>query len=274
MCQDIPVEFQANCTEQFSYTFMQRALDLAQPDLVVINGDLYAENKRQADNVTYPQLTNGAFSKALWPIIERGLPFAMTWGNHDAEGDMLREELQREASRLPGYVGSRVPWVDGMSNYVVDIWAGDESKHKLWFFDSRSYEYFGNNGSSTGQYGGVHESQVAWFADQSKDLTTKGMAFFHIPLAEISGALGGNSTAELGVHGEDVCSQGHGCDDKPEVEINNTGFYQALVDGGHVKATFSGHDHSNDYAITVGGIVMTYDGSAGYTAYSTGDPSE
>ena len=69
---------------------MSRALDLIKPDLVIINGDLYSENKNMVDNVTYPQLTAGAFSKPISFIIERGLPFATTYGNH---GELITPEF-------------------------------------------------------------------------------------------------------------------------------------------------------------------------------------
>ena len=72
----------ANCTDRFTARFMSRALDLIQPDLVIINGDLYSDNPRQADGIQYPQLTRGAMAKAYSFIIERGIPFATTYGNH------------------------------------------------------------------------------------------------------------------------------------------------------------------------------------------------
>lgn len=85
-CQDVPEAFKQNCSETFSFTFMERALDLLKPDMVIINGDLYANLDKKADDGSYPQLTRGAMQKAIFPIIERGIPFATTWGNHDAEG--------------------------------------------------------------------------------------------------------------------------------------------------------------------------------------------
>lgn len=87
-CLDIPEQFESSCSEEFSFTFMGRALDLLQPDLVIINGDLFASLERKVDGRSVPQLTRGAMQKAFFPIIERGLPFAVTWGNHDAEGEL------------------------------------------------------------------------------------------------------------------------------------------------------------------------------------------
>lgn len=89
VCQDVPDPFKANCTEQFTFTFMERALDLVKPDLVIINGDLYAENRLRRTGTRYPQLTEGAIAKAIFPILQRKITFATTWGNHDAEGNLV-----------------------------------------------------------------------------------------------------------------------------------------------------------------------------------------
>lgn len=82
-------QFKGNCTVEFSFGLMGLVLNLEQPDLVIINGDLFAENARREDNVVYPMYTAGAIAKANFPVIGRGLPFATTWGNHDAEGTLL-----------------------------------------------------------------------------------------------------------------------------------------------------------------------------------------
>ena len=275
ICLDIPEQLRQNCSEQLTFKFMQRSLDMANPDMIIINGDLFAQNERAEDNVTYPLNTFGALLKPFGAILDRGLPFAVTWGNHDAEGNFMREELQLWMSRLPGFIGSRGPAeLDGFGNFHVDIAKSpteEEVFHKLWFFDSRAYTFFGNNGSNTGAYGGVHTNQVQWFTNESTQDDVTGMAFYHIPLAQITDELNLNSSKRVGVHGEQVCSQGHDCTNTPDLDVLNTGLFDAFVSGGNVKATFSGHDHSNDYAIVVQNITMTYDGSGGYTAYSTGE---
>lgn len=105
-------------------------------------------------------------------------------------GTLLREELQLFTSYQPGYVGSRgVPELDGIGNYQVDILKRNgaaEVAHKLWFFDSRSYTYLGVNGSTSGAYGQVEDSQVNWYQSEASKNITTAMAFFHIPLGQIS----------------------------------------------------------------------------------------
>ncbi|OCF30843.1 hypothetical protein I316_07476 [Kwoniella heveanensis BCC8398] len=278
-CRDVPESIKDTCSDDFSFTFMGTTLDITQPDLVVIDGDLFAENGRASDGVTYPLLTDAAIAKAIHPILQRGLPFAVTWGNHDAEGSLLREDLQRTMDIQPGFVGSRgLNHLDGIGNDKLDIYAdainqpGSAKKHSLWFFDSRSYTYLAENGTASGNYGTVEQSQVDWYAANA-DSSVNALAFFHIPLGQISDKVGINTTAITGVHGEGVCPQGNGCDDKVNLETPYVPLFDAFLKDGDVRATFSGHDHANDYVIDAQGIKMTYDGSAGYTAYSAGDPN-
>ncbi len=77
---------------------------------------------------------------------------------------LQREELQRILNAQPGYIGSRGETsLDGIGNYVLNIMQSPGSSqvaHKLWFFDSRSYTYYGSNGSATGAYGQVMQSQL------------------------------------------------------------------------------------------------------------------
>jgi hypothetical protein len=90
----------------------------------------------------------------------------------------------------PNFVGSRgLPELDGIGTYKLDIHqnaSSDEVAHKLWFFDSRSYTYFSNNGSNSGAYGQVEQSQVDWYKREATINQTTAMAFFHIPLGQIS----------------------------------------------------------------------------------------
>ena len=47
----------------------------------------------------------------------------------------------------------------------------------------------------------------------------------------------------------------------------NSGFFTALLQAGDVKATFVGHDHTNDYCGNLMGINLCYGGVTGYHAY-------
>ena len=73
---------------------MCEVLDAEKPDLVVYTGD-----------VIFAKPAAKALDRALEPVIERGIPFAVTWGNHDDEHDMSRKELtDYEAGIRSGYL--------------------------------------------------------------------------------------------------------------------------------------------------------------------------
>ena len=61
---------------------MNEILDREAPDLVVFTGD-----------IVYGSPASEALDKALQPTVSRNIPFAVTWGNHDDEFDMTREQL-------------------------------------------------------------------------------------------------------------------------------------------------------------------------------------
>ena len=70
---------------------MREVLDAERPDLVVYTGD-----------IIFAKPAAPALQRALEPAIERGIPFAVTWGNHDDEQDMTRAELSAYIKDMKG----------------------------------------------------------------------------------------------------------------------------------------------------------------------------
>lgn len=84
---------------------------------------------------------------------------------------------------------------------------------------------------------------------------TPALAYFHIPIPEYDSVLKDPSTV-LGEKHEAVLSP-----------LINSGFFTSLLQAGDVKATFAGHDHTNDYCGELMGIHLCYGGGVGYHAY-------
>ena len=61
---------------------MNEVLDAEKPDFVIYTGDLI-----------FGKPAKESLLKALEPVISRKIPFAVTWGNHDDEQGMSRQEL-------------------------------------------------------------------------------------------------------------------------------------------------------------------------------------
>ena len=54
--------------------------------------------------------------------IDRKIPYAVIFGNHDDEGDMTRQDLMELLSELPYSVSKPgLKGLDGVGNYVVAI---------------------------------------------------------------------------------------------------------------------------------------------------------
>ena len=61
-------------------SLMNASLDAAQPDLVVFLGDMiHGRDLRGEDRI------KKAIDAAVSPVVERGIPFALVFGNHDEE---------------------------------------------------------------------------------------------------------------------------------------------------------------------------------------------
>ena len=66
-------------------------LDAEKPDLVVITGD-----------IIFGSPAKTCLDKTLKPIIDRKVPFAITYGNHDAESDWTPRQILDYLITLPG----------------------------------------------------------------------------------------------------------------------------------------------------------------------------
>ena len=61
---------------------MNEVLDAEKPDLVIYTGDLI-----------FGRPAKESLLQALEPVVTRGIPFCVTWGNHDDEQGLSRKEL-------------------------------------------------------------------------------------------------------------------------------------------------------------------------------------
>lgn len=220
---------------------MNEVLDAENPDLVVYTGDI----------VTGRPAREG-MHRALEPVIRRGIPFAVTFGNHDDEQDMTRKELYDFVKKMPGNLTSTVEGVSGVTNFILPIKTSDGSKDAavLYVFDSNSYSTL----KQAKGYGWIRHDQVQWYIGESKKFTEANdgtplpaLSFFHIPLPEFHEAVRHEDSFLIGIRKEEVCS--------PQI---NTGLFAAMLESGDVLGIFVGHDHVNDYAVSWKGIMLCY----------------
>ena len=220
---------------------MGEVLDAEKPDLVIFTGD-----------VIFGKPADKSMRRALEPTIKRGIPFAVTFGNHDDELGMSRKELYDFIKDMPGNLTSTVEGISGVTNYILPVKTSDGSKDAalLYVFDSHSYATLkGIKG-----YGWIKHDQVQWYIDESKKFTEANggtpltaLSFFHIPLPEFHEAVQNEGSFLIGTRKEKACV--------PEI---NTGLFAAMKEAGDVLGVFVGHDHVNDYAVSWKGIMLCY----------------
>jgi DNA repair exonuclease SbcCD nuclease subunit len=166
--------------------FVEKLLDEEKPDLVVLSGD-------QVNGETAKDAQSAIFKFAK-PLVDRKIPYAAIFGNHDDEGNLKREELMAIIEDLPYSLSSAGPEdVDGVGNYIVEVLGRSTTTHSaltLYLLDTHSYS---PDERQFRGYDWVKPSQIRWFKNMSQSLKRKhdqythmhmNMAFIHIPLPE------------------------------------------------------------------------------------------
>ncbi|KFY46958.1 hypothetical protein V494_00251 [Pseudogymnoascus sp. VKM F-4513 (FW-928)] len=215
--------------------FIGEVLDRENPNLVVLAGDQLHHDIR--DSLT-------AMLKAVAPMIDRSIPFAVVFGNHDSEGiyALERDKQMSILQNLPFSIcRPGPPNVDGVGNYCVQILAHGQSSlplSTLYFLDSHGQI------PGTAGYDHIKQSQIDWFTETSQTARMArgegngngrfhlSLVFIHIPLPEF-----GDSNLIIG--------NGHRGEPTEGPSINSH-FYDALAKE-NISAVGCGHDHVNDF---------------------------
>ncbi|KAF9428842.1 hypothetical protein BGZ94_000790 [Podila epigama] len=114
-CYNAPSEM--NCVGDVNtLDMMVRMLEAERPDLVVFTGDNvdgFSSNDAYATILKYSR-----------PVVERGIPWTIIFGNHDEEGDLSREEMMRSVRDIPFSLSERGPLdISGVGNYILKIYS-------------------------------------------------------------------------------------------------------------------------------------------------------
>ncbi len=116
-------------------SLLNASLDAAKPDLVVFLGDMiHGRDLRGEEKV------RKAIDAVVSPVVARGIPFALVFGNHDEECGISKEEQLKMYQSYPGCLtvdGEDLPGC-GNSYLVVENPVHPEQPVVLWFMDSGS----------------------------------------------------------------------------------------------------------------------------------------
>lgn len=255
--------------------FINTVLDIERPQLVVFTGDQIMGQESLQDSET-------TLLKAISPVIERKIPWALIWGNHDDEGSLSRWQLSELVVKLP-YTIFQFSEFDtkdntfGVGNYIKQVKQKSDLIDDglplitLYFLDSHKYSkssklspgYDWIKEKQWNYIKGVHENNLK--PDILRVPNHLSMAFFHIPLPEY---LNQKSKKDPNLDNEIVGTFKEGV---TAPKYNSGGLI--TLDSMGVQVTSCGHDHCNDYCLKDDStpnrnIWLCYGGSAGERAYA------
>ncbi|MFC3040716.1 metallophosphoesterase family protein [Virgibacillus xinjiangensis] len=262
---------------------METVLDDKEPDLAILNGDMTNGDMETTEEVKQ------AIDNIAQPMEERGVKWAVTFGNHDEdhtdktgldEEDLLEIYMSYEHN-VNKPEGKDITGT-GNANLVIKNSQNNRAAFNVWLFDSGRYapEEIANQdfeGYQTWDW--IREDQVQWYVETSEKLEqTTGqkvpsLAFMHIPLPEFeymwyaSPYQGTEESHERAVDKHQISGEKNECVCTGPF---NSGLFAAMLERGDVEGVFSGHDHINTYMGDYYGIKLGYAGSAGFGAYGLG----
>lgn len=226
------------------YALLEKAFIETDPDLTIITGDLLFSFDAQQMLEEFALFMEG--HQRYW---------ALVFGNHDGQHKYDRIALGDMLLEYPHALFSRgEEWVLGESDYTIALTYKDEVVQALMMLDSHDHRIY-EDGEGPDY---IYPSQIAWYEWVAQGLPEVPLyAFFHIPLPEY--ALMWESGQATGVMN----------DRKVNVPWENSGLFRTMVDTGSTVATFSGHDHLNDFHGLWEGIALYTGRSASYGSYGS-----
>ena len=224
-----------------AYDRINQVIDVEKPDLVIFTGDVI---------FSPPALPN--LEKVLKLVNDKKVPFAMVFGNHDAEQKTSRDSLLMAENSFSYCLSTdEQPEITGVGNYALSVLSrSGKVANVLWCLDSNDYSKI----DSVDGYGYIHRDQIEWYVHRSLGFTKANngtplpsLAFFHIPLPEYAEALATLTTQVYGIRREIPCNS-----------QLNSGMFTAMKECGDVMGVFVGHDHNNDFMLQWKGIALAY----------------
>lgn len=227
---------------QIALERMEDVISAEHPDLVVITGDIVYSSPAEPD-----------IRKVIRTVASFGVPFCITFGNHDDQFDLTKGQLYDIVRSYPGCVMPERG--EALSpDYAVRVLQhdGGDTAAVIYCIDSNAH-IFDAEGKFV-SYDFIKEVQVERYRTASRAFTQAAgghplpaLAFFHIPLPEFKDAVTDESAFMVGTRMEAVCSPEH-----------NSGLFEAFRECGDVMGVFVGHDHDNDYAVLWQDILLAY----------------
>lgn len=231
---------------------MNKILEHEKPNMVVLTGDNIDGKCKTIEDI------RNAINYISEPMETRRIPWAIVFGNHDDEHNMMNKEEMMNLYMTFKHNVSQIGYktFDRIGNYnlLIESSKNNTPKFNIYMIDSGKYAP-----SFIGGYNWIKFTQICWYKRTALNLKQKynkvipSLMFFHIPLKKFkeawsSGLINGERIEE------ESCAKINFC------------LFNTAVKIGDVKGMFVGHDHLNDYCAILKKIKLGY---AGYTGYGT-----
>lgn len=275
------------------------------PDLIVFTGD----NVTGGLNSSNFQSSVNQFTQ---PIINAGIPFVVTFGNHDDESGAPSKDTQYNYYKSRGgnlFVDHDIPTLTGAGNGVVPIYPNGQTTgdpaFQVYVMDSGSY-------ASSGGYDCPYTDQIDYYIQNSQAYpTVPSLWFMHIIIPDVfyetmtttnngttgrsgNGSAFGSSTYYLQADKINWAKSGQAttiaemykelpCPAKPATYTSTVHkssptygsktLYESWVAYGNMLGSYYGHDHQNSFVTTTQhGIDIGFGKSAGKSSYNDNNP--
>ena len=263
---------------------LERALDEAHPDLVVFTGD-QLKGYSPFLHAAGEQGVRATISAIVRPMVERHIPFAVTYGNHDCQVGFSNAEQDAFYDAEPGCLNATFG-ADGKEagTFCVPIASADGSDTVMavWL------AYSGTDAKGGG-YESFDPATTRWIVDGSEALARRvghrvpGILFQHIPMPTIYSCLRIARPGERGVPGyrahytsgvelrlDETCRLQGTLGETICCGNEDTGEFESLHAQGDVFAAFFGHDHKNSFVARFRGMLLGYAPTASFSSYGPG----
>lgn len=218
--------------------FVKQEIEDANADLIVITGD------------TFMDASTSIVQHVINYLDSFNVPFALTYGNHDFQGDYSSDYIGSllEKTTNAVYVDYADDDIYGKTNYFIDLVKDNSVAYRLYIVDSNSYWYNGF-GVKMG-YDIIHEDQLVQMEKAKETFgAAPALAFYHIPVYEFSTAYTQYQNGEIPGVGEnhEKCSVGY---------QESDAFARMKAVG--VEGMFIGHDHINTTTLLYQDVYLSY----------------
>ncbi len=259
--------------------FISAALEREKPDLVIFTGDQIKGYSASFQGEKGKENVKKVIKELIAPLEQKGIPFAMTFGNHDGDSALSNNEQFEIYKESPMFVYAEHARDDDKGTYCLEIKNADgETKRLVYLFDSHSK-------AEGGGYSAVQPYQLDWYRGirDSFENPLPSIAFQHIPTPEYFDVIKqvrrfskgsvrayGNHKNEYYVLDPHNCGLRDFMGETPAAPFENTGEIDAFLEKKDVEALFVGHDHNNSFIADYKGIKLGYTQGCGFNVYGPG----